>query len=347
MTILAIAGPSGLILFVIIIVAGKFLLRWRENRRERSQAIELSDKINSTQFYRIWTIGRCHKKLISAVDLRDLKAKTSKLINNEDGQGVKIVLEEDGTEVTTSAAMVMSHDKILMVLQKNEGWTPLSIAESNKLKLTYDVCSFDRSKRKLFLAGSLDELLVTVKKEFGYEANYVCLEEDGTIVGDDRSLTVVAGQPIMSLRNVDDWSHFTSRDNNRNNIVPGRIPQIDLTSITPKDRRNCYKVWTEDQHYKRIVFATDVVDLHIKAAKLLDLTPPIEISVLDEDVIITDNLLLGDHKNHILVATEAREINTSAPPSIYSSIDGRTSNFYSQIPDVLHQASTRRNNTYF
>ncbi|CAC5401758.1 unnamed protein product [Mytilus coruscus] len=312
MTILAIAGPTALVLVVCVIILGKLLLIRR--------------------FYRVWTIRRTQKKIIEAVDLSSLKNKASKMFNLTDDKYLKLVLEEDGSEIQTTSSMVLCQNKVLMTIDRNDKWKPVSSDESDTIRLTYDVCSFDRKQRKLFLANSLKDLIDQVKQIFGQEDNYLCLEIDGTVIDDDISLTAVAGQQLMSMNETNGWTP----------VSPGEVTESlsELkTDELSNDKKDCYKVWSKDLRYKKIIFASDLVDLHIKAARALSLQPPIEISLLNDDVPIFDNQQLIHHRKDILLAVEAGDAYSVAQSSEYT-----------EMPDVLQQNPYRRNyknDTYF
>ncbi|CAG2228545.1 unnamed protein product [Mytilus edulis] len=123
---------------------------------------------------------------------------------------LKLVLEEDGSEIQTTPSMVLCQKKVLMVIDRNDKWKPVSSDESEKIRLTYDVCSFDRKQRKLFLANSLKDLIDQVQHIFEQEDNYLCLEIDGTVIDDDISLTAVTGQQLMSMNETTGWLPVTS-----------------------------------------------------------------------------------------------------------------------------------------
>ncbi|XP_071140834.1 uncharacterized protein [Mytilus edulis] len=332
MTILAIAGPAALVLVVCVIVLGKFLLKRRLKKSEIQDAIHLSQKNETTPFYKVWTIRRTQKKMIEAIDLSSLKNKASKMFNIPQDKYLKLVLEEDGSEIQTTPSMVLCQKKVLMVIDRNDKWKPVSSDESEKIRLTYDVCSFDRKQRKLFLANSLKDLIDQVQHIFEQEDNYLCLEMDGTVIDDDISLTAVAGQQLMSMNETTGWR----------SVNPGEITKSlsELkTDEQSNDKKDCYKVWSKDLRYKKIIFASDLVDLHIKAAKALCLQPPIEISLLNDDVPIFDNQQLIHHRKDILLAVEAGDAYSVAMTSDYT-----------EIPDVLQQTPYRRNytnDTYF
>ena len=62
--------------------------------------------------------------------------------------------------------------------------------------------------------------------------------------------------------------------------------------------------------------------------------PPIEISVLDDDLAIIDNDQLRHHKRHILIAKESRELYNSVTPSVYSGEYGCPQEDYTTLPDI-------------
>ncbi|XP_052084832.1 uncharacterized protein LOC127722016 [Mytilus californianus] len=332
MTILAIAGPAALVLVVCVIVLGKLLLIRRLRKSEIQDAIHLSQKNETTPFYRVWTIRRTQKKIIEAVDLSSLKTKASKMFNLTEDKYLKLVLEEDGSEIQTTSSMVLCQNKVLMAIDRNEKWKPVSSDESDTIRLTYDVCTFDRKQRKLFLANSLKDLRDQVKTIFGQEANYFCLEIDGTVIDDDISLTAVAGQQLMAMTEITGWTPLPPGETAKS------LSELNIDELS-NDKKDCYKVWSKDLRYKRIIFASDLVDLHIKAARALCLRPPIEISILDDDVPIFDNQQLIHHRKDILLAVDAGDAHSVAHTSDYT-----------DIPDVLQQTPYRWNytdDTYF
>jgi hypothetical protein len=83
------------------------------------------------------------------------------------------------------------------------------------------------------------------------------------------------------------------------------------------------------------------ISLFVSAAKALSLMPPIELSVLDDDVAITDNDQLRHHKRHILIAKESRDMYNSVTPSVYSGEYGRPQDHYTTLPDIVYWSLVR------
>ena len=58
----------------------------------------------------------------------------SNIFDMGDGRHTRLVLEEDGTEVNNNSAMILSHDKTFMVLDKDKVWKPVSVTDEETLK---------------------------------------------------------------------------------------------------------------------------------------------------------------------------------------------------------------------
>ena len=58
----------------------------------------------------------------------------SNIFDMGDGRHAMLVLEEDGTEVNNNSAMILSHDKTFMILDKDKVWKPVSLTDEEKLK---------------------------------------------------------------------------------------------------------------------------------------------------------------------------------------------------------------------
>lgn len=53
---------------------------------------------------------------------------------DKDNRYTTLVLEEDGTEIPSSSAMILSNDKTFMVLSKEEKWKPSFNDKSDVIK---------------------------------------------------------------------------------------------------------------------------------------------------------------------------------------------------------------------
>jgi hypothetical protein len=89
--------------------------------------------------------------------------------------------------------------------------------------------------------------------------------------------------------------------------------------------------WAEFELTMLVVFN---ISLFVSASKALSLMPPIELSVLDDDLPIIDNDQLRHHKRHILIAKESRDMDNSVTPSMYSGD-------YTNLPDIVYWSLLR------
>ena len=51
-----------------------------------------------------------------------------------DGRHARLFLEEDATEINNISAMILSHDKTFMILDKDKVWKPVSFIDEETLK---------------------------------------------------------------------------------------------------------------------------------------------------------------------------------------------------------------------
>lgn len=65
-----------------------------------------------------------------------MNVSASKMFNIPQDKYLKLVLEEDGSEIQTTPSMVLCQKKVLMVIDRNDKWKPVSSDESEKIRYT-------------------------------------------------------------------------------------------------------------------------------------------------------------------------------------------------------------------
>jgi hypothetical protein len=58
----------------------------------------------------------------------------SNIFDMGDGRHARLFLEEDATEINNISAMILSHDKTFMILDKDKVWKPVSFIDEETLK---------------------------------------------------------------------------------------------------------------------------------------------------------------------------------------------------------------------
>lgn len=213
---------------------------------------------------------------------------------------VRIVLEEDGTELETDESLYVYADKILMALPGGESWRKDKDQNNQDMdtsKFTFDVCSFDRKSRKLVLAEGLEDLKQQGSICFGYPVAVVCLESDGTVVDEDVKLLAYANQVFMLLSLTQIWA-------------PNYSAYItDKDSLCGTDKK-MFKIKTLEGKDKIAIVANNVVELHLLAARILKLNPPIQIHTEEGTTVVSDSDLIAN-QGRLLIVTELKRSNTS------------------------------------
>ncbi|XP_062596926.1 uncharacterized protein LOC134258405 [Saccostrea cucullata] len=258
-----------------------------------------------TNLHKVWTIKRTRKKFFYADTLKELLAKAG----TEFGcQGhIRLVLEEDGTQVETDETLRACAGRVMLVLGGDETWHPeTKLYDNEAYRLTFDVCSFDRKDRKLVLADSIKDLKYQGSSSFGYPVTSVCLEEDGTVIDNDRTLCSCSTKTLMLLGAEHAWKGSPSA------LVTLPSSYTDM-SVTDPNTESCsdesqvgmYKVWTEDRQIKKVVFAENIIDLHLKASKALGLRTPVVVTLENNQTFeITDDDILKENTGKILIVRE-------------------------------------------
>ncbi|XP_056021346.1 uncharacterized protein LOC125650241 [Ostrea edulis] len=253
-----------------------------------------------TSLHKVWTCKRTRKKFFNADTLSELVTKAG----SEYGcQGnVRLVLEEDGTQVDTDETLQACAGKVMLVLGGNQIWQPeIELYDNESYRLTFDVCSYDRKDRKLILADCIKDLKYQGSSSFGYSVTSVCLEEDGTFIDNDRTLCSCSMRTLMLLGAEHVWKGS-----------PGSMAMSMYRDISPHPESNSeqpemgmFKVWSGDRRIKKVVFAENVIDLHIKASKALGLQTPVVITLENNETFeITDDNVLKENSGKILIVRE-------------------------------------------
>lgn len=286
--------------------------RWSNGMPDGISVIGSASQYGMTSpksFYKVWSLNRSRKKFVKAENFKQLIKKVGPLfgINGP----LKLVLEEDGTEIENDEALDACADKPFIVLQNGQTWSNTAAVKESKPRLTFDICSYDRATRKLILANSLRDLLHQASICLDYTAECACLEEDGTEIDDDKSLLAFAGSTLMMLGKGHVW---TISNMHIGEEFQNRLGQLDVVNSSfdhTEDGRKFFKVWSKDGKERKIVLAKDLVDLHIKASTLFGISPPVYISVYNEDVVISDDNDLLEHSDKTLIVSAAQSENTS------------------------------------
>ncbi|CAC5422505.1 unnamed protein product [Mytilus coruscus] len=249
--------------------------------------------------FKVWTCRRTRRKFIKAENLAVLQRKAATIYQYDNP--VRLTLEEDGTDVDNDDILASCIGKILVVLARNEHWVDRSGVSNLPIqKYTFDVCSHDRTLRKLVLAENLKDLIHQAPAYFGYIVNEICIESDGTMIGDDDILISMSSQTVMALGKDESWTPATDKMVEIENKVATTSTDTPTLSDLP------FKVWSEDQSKKKMIKAENCIDLHIKgaASKELGLEMPIQIRVKDEDIVISTDIVLQTNLGKILIASQ-------------------------------------------
>ncbi|XP_076081818.1 uncharacterized protein LOC143052638 [Mytilus galloprovincialis] len=252
---------------------------------------------SNTPIFKVWTCRRTRRKFIKAENLAVLQKKAATIYQYDNP--VRLTLEEDGTDVDNDEILASCMGKTLVVLARNEHWVDRTGVSNFPIqKYTFDVCSHNRTLRKLVLAENLKDLVHQAPAYFGYIVHEICLENDGTTIGDDDILISMSSQTVMALGKDESWTPATDK-----------IADIEnKESTTSTDTRTLsnlsFKVWSEDRSKKKMIKAENCIDLHIKASRELGLEMPIQIRVKDEDIVISTDIVLQTNVGKVLIASQ-------------------------------------------
>ncbi|OWF41709.1 uncharacterized protein LOC110462036 [Mizuhopecten yessoensis] len=297
---------SGCIFVLILVSIPEMVKRGRAWRLSKLQeAAKLLEEENQKRFFKVWTCGRNTKQFIKANGLTSLMRAASRTFKKP--SIARIVLEEDGTEVDTDDILDVCADLTLMALAEGELWWDRNInSDDGRLddkRLTFDVCNQDRTKRKLILATDLRDLYRQGQLVFGYLPSRACSESDGTLI-DQHVLFAFVESTIMLLEQGGTWSSPSSPSNPSSVYT---LPSIDRSSVRNSVSDSMmFKVWSSDHMLKLVVFARNLADLHIKAAKSHGLPNPIEISELSSGDVITSDTHLTSLANEVLIIKSSK-----------------------------------------
>ncbi|CAC5391302.1 unnamed protein product [Mytilus coruscus] len=100
------------------------------------------------------------------------------------GNPIRLTLEEDGTDVDNDEILASCMGRILVVLARNEHW----VDRSDFLIFQYKTPAY-----------------------FGYIVNEICLENDGTTIGDADILISMSSQTVMALGKDKSWLQATDK----------------------------------------------------------------------------------------------------------------------------------------
>ncbi|XP_069102870.1 uncharacterized protein [Argopecten irradians] len=336
---------AGCLLVLLLVSVPEVIKKGRAWRLKRIKQKSLIEENNPKRFYKVWTCGRNTKQFIKAKDLSGLKREASRTFKKP--SIARIVLEEDGTEIDTDGILDACADNTLMALTEGELWWDRNVnSDDGRLdekRLTFDVCNQDRTKRKLILAANLRDLCRQGHIVFDYLPLSACLESDGTMIDHD-ALFAFAESTIMLLDKGGSWTpSLTSVQT---------LPDVDrpTTNNSSKDEM-MFKVWSRDQSMKLVVFARNLADLHIKAAKAHGVPNPLEILVYSTGYAVTSDRHLTSLANEILLIkplNKAGDINYESidtidkfePTGDTRSSTERPSKFHSQLSTQWNQDYT-------
>ncbi|XP_059166208.1 uncharacterized protein LOC131948618 isoform X2 [Physella acuta] len=101
----------------------------RESKRNFTHPPSIQTSAQST-LYKVWNLNRTKKQFVYATSLKDLIEKATEKLELKRAE--KIVLEEDGTEVSSDDVLAACVGAVLMVLEDGEEWVPsISIVNLN------------------------------------------------------------------------------------------------------------------------------------------------------------------------------------------------------------------------
>ncbi|XP_061174855.1 uncharacterized protein LOC133183997 [Saccostrea echinata] len=257
-----------------------------------------------SSLHKVWTIKRTRKKFFYADTLGKLLAKAGTEFGCQGN--VRLVLEEDGTQVETDEILRACAGRVMLILGGNEVWQPeIKLYDNEAYRLTFDVCSFDRKDRKLVLADSIKDLKYQGSTSFGYSVTSVCLEEDGTMIDDDRTLCSCSMKTLMLLGVEHAWMGSPSGLVTLPLYKDMSITDPNTESYSDESQVGVYKVWTEDRKIKKVVFAENIIDLHLKASKALGLRTPVVVTLENNETFeIADDDILKENTGKILIVRE-------------------------------------------
>lgn len=285
------------------------------NRNMASIDLDLS-------LHKVWTCKRTRKKFFYADTLQELLAKAGSDLSCQGN--VRLVMEEDGTQIDSDETLRACTGRVMLLLGDNEVWQPeVGLYDNHVNRLTFEVCSYDRNVRKLILADSIKDLKYQGSASLGYSVTSVCLEEDGTLIDTDRILCSCSTKTLMLLGAEHSW-----RGSPRGLITFPSSADISSSPNSTSDQfeMGMFKVWSNDRSTKKVVFAENVVDLHIKASKALGLRTPIVVTLENDETheITDDNDLMANSGKVLIIRENTAETTFNEPvyhdpnaPSMY------------------------------
>lgn len=272
--------------------------------------------------HKVWTCKRIRKKFFYADTLQELLAKAGSDFGCQGN--VRLVMEEDGTQIDSDETLRACAGRVMLLLGDNEVWQPeVGLYDNHVNRLTFEVYSYDRKVRKLILADSIKDLKYQGSASLGYSVMSVCLEEDGTLIDTDRILCSCSTKILMLLGAEHAW-----RGSPRGLISFPSSADISSfpNSTIDQFEMGMFKVWSNDRSMKKVVFAENVVDLHIKASKALGLRTPIVVTLENDETheITDDNDLMANSGKVLIIRENTTETTFNEPvyhdpnpPSMY------------------------------